>query len=188
MKVIGIVGSPRKGGNTEILTKFTLDLIAKEGIETELITLAGLDIKPCNACGVCRKEEKCTIEDDLFPIYLKMKAAEGIILSTPVYNGSATGLMKCFTERTSYISSGSGRVFSGKVGAPLVVARRAGHNFTFAQMLLWYTNQGLFIPSSTYWNIAFGRDKGEVMQDKEGLATAQNLAKNMAFLMKKLYG
>jgi len=57
MKAIGIVGSPRKGGNTEILTKHTLKAIAEEGLDTELITLSGLDIQPCNACMACADGE-----------------------------------------------------------------------------------------------------------------------------------
>ena len=93
MKVIGIVGSPRKNGNTELLTRHTLKAIAEEGLDTELVRLAGLDIRPCTACMACKKEEICSIEDDLFPIYLKMKKADGIILASPVYYGSATGLV-----------------------------------------------------------------------------------------------
>ena len=93
MKAIGVVGSPRKGGNTEILTKHTLEAIKEEGLTTELIKLAGLDIRPCNACMVCRDEERCPIDDDLFPLYTKMKEADAIILASPVYFGSATALL-----------------------------------------------------------------------------------------------
>jgi len=186
MKVIGIVGSPRINGNTELLTSHTLKAISEEGLDTELIRLAGLEIKPCNACMACRKEESCPIADDLFPIYLKMKEAEGIILASPVYFGSATALMKALMERVGYISGSHGRPFSGKVGGALVVARRAGKNFTFAQLTYWFQILGFFMPGSTYWNVAIGRDKGEVEQDEEGLRTAWNFGKNMAFLIKKL--
>ena len=187
MKAIGIVGSPRRNGNTEILTRHALKAIEEDGLDTELVTLADLDIRPCNACMACRGEERCPIDDDLFPLYLKMKEVHAVILSSPVYNGSATALLKAYMERTGYISSGNGKVFAGKVGGPLVVARRAGQNFTFAQMLFWFHGQGFFMPGSTYWNIAFGRDKGEVEQDSEGLTTAWNFGKNVAFLVKKLY-
>jgi multimeric flavodoxin WrbA len=186
MKVIGIVGSPRKNGNTELLTKHTLKAISEEGLDIELIRLAGLDIKPCNACMACREEEHCPIEDGLFPIYLKMKAAEGIILASPVYFGSATALIKSLMERVGYISRWNGDPFCGKVGGPLVVARRAGKNFTIAQLTCWFQILGFFIPGSTYWNVAIGREKGEVEQDEEGLNTAWNFGKNMAFLIKKL--
>lgn len=186
MKAIGIVGSPRKDGNTEILTKHTLKAIAEEGLDTELITLSGLDIRPCDGCRVCLdEEERCHIDDDLFAIYTKMKKAEAIILASPVYFGSATALLKAFMERTGRIGGFRG-VFKGKVGGPLVVARRAGQNFTFAQLMYWFHILGFFMPGSTYWNIAFGREKGEVENDEEGLATAWNFGKNVAFLVKKL--
>jgi multimeric flavodoxin WrbA len=70
MKVIGIVGSPRKIGNTELLTRHALRAISEEGLHTAIIRLAGLEIKPCTACMACKKQEICTIEDDLFPVYL----------------------------------------------------------------------------------------------------------------------
>ena len=185
MKAIGIVGSPRKNGNTEILTRHTLKAIEEEGLDTELITLAGLDIRPCNACGVCIDEERCSIDDDFLPLYNKMKEADAIILASPVYYGSATALLKALMERTGYLG-GRRRVFAGKVGGPLVVARRAGQNFTFAQIMYWFHILGFFVPGSTYWNIALGREKGEVEKDEEGMTTAWNFGKNIALLVKKL--
>ena len=186
MKAIGIVGSPRKNGNTEIITKHTLEAIEEEGIETELITLAGLNIQPCNACRVCTNEETCPIDDDVFPIYRKMKAADAIVVASPVYYGSATALIKALMERAGQIGRSQGRIGSGKVGGALVVARRAGKTFTFAQLTLWFQILGFFVPGSTYWNVAIGREKGEVEKDEEGLKTAWNFGKNIAFLVKKL--
>ncbi|MDD4858764.1 MAG: flavodoxin family protein [Dehalococcoidales bacterium] len=188
MKAIGIVGSPRKNGNTELLMAHTLKAIGEEGIETELVRLAGLDIKPCNACMTCKTEERCAIKDDLFPIYIKLKEADGIILGSPVYYGSATGLVKCFMERVGYISRWNGEPLRGKTGGPLVVARRAGKNFTMAQLTLWFQILGFYIPGSSYWNVAIGREKGEVEHDEEGMRTAWNFGKNMAYLIKKLKG
>jgi multimeric flavodoxin WrbA len=185
VKAIGIVGSPRKGGNSEILTEHALQAIAEEGLETELIRLAGLDIRPCNACMVCKEEERCPIDDDLFPVYEKMKEAEAIIVASPVYYSSINALSKAFLERAGYISR-TKRVFAGKVGGPLVVARRAGKNFAFAELLLWFHVMEIIMPGSTYWNVAIGRDKGEVKGDEEGLKTAWNFGKNVAFVVKKL--
>lgn len=185
MKAIGVVGSPRKGGNTEILTKHALQAIKEEGIATELVRLAGMDIRPCNACQVCRKEEKCPIDDDLLPLYQKLKEFDAIILSTPVYFASASAQMKAFMDRAGYIAIKE-RAFAGKVGGPLVVARRSGKSFTFAELMFWFHYQGFYMPGSTYWNVAIGRDKGEVRQDQEGLTTAWNFGKNIAFLVKKL--
>src|SRR4030043_2095540 len=119
MKVIGVVGSPRKNGNTELLTRHTLKAIAEEGVDTELIRLAGLDIRPCTACMACKKEENCSIEDDLFPIYLKMKEADGIILASPVYYGSPPGLLKALLGGGCYIARLNREPFRGKGGGPL---------------------------------------------------------------------
>jgi multimeric flavodoxin WrbA len=187
LKAIGIVGSPRKNGNTEIITNHVLKAISEEGIETELIQLAGRDIRPCNACMACQKEERCSIQDDMFPLYLKMKESDAIILSSPVYFGSCTGLMKAFIERTGYVARFGKNSFAGKVGGPLVVARRAGKNFTLAQIMYWFMIMDMIVPGSTYWNVSVGREKGEVENDKEGMATAWHFGKNIASLVKKLH-
>jgi multimeric flavodoxin WrbA len=185
MKAVAVVGSPRKNGNTEILTQYALQTIAEEGIDTELIRLAGLDIQPCDACMVCRNGKPCPIKDDLLPVYHQVEEADAIILASPVYFGSATAQLKAFMDRVGYIS-GPERVFAGKVGGPLVVARRAGQNFTFAQIMYWFHILGFYMPGSTYWNIAVGREKGEVSGDEEGLRTTRNFAKNIALLLDKL--
>ncbi len=186
MKALGIVGSPRKGGNTETITSHALKALAEEGIETELIPLAGLRIEGCTACGACANAETCPIDDDLLPIYHKMKEADCIILSSPVYFSSATALIKGLMERTGFIGRNNGRVFKGKTGGPIVVGRRGGQNFTFAQMNYWYQILEFYMTGASYWNIAFGRNKGEVANDQEGLDTAWSFGKNLAYLMKKL--
>jgi multimeric flavodoxin WrbA len=186
LKAIGIVGSPRKGGNSEILTAHCLKAMAEEGLETELVRLAGLDIKGCNACGYCNDHVGyCSIEDDLQAVHTKMVAADAIIVASPVYYSSATSLVKGFLERAAYMSRKS-QVFKGKVGGPLVVARRGGQNFTFAELLFWFHMMQIINPGSTYWNMAFGREKGEVEKDEEGLNIAWNFGKNVANLVKKL--
>lgn len=150
------------------------------------MSLAGLDIRPCNACMACRKEEEqCTIDDDVWPVYLKMKEADALILATPVYYSSVTGLMTSFKERVGFIA-GPKKPFKGKVGGPLVVARRAGTNFAHAELMLWFHIMEIIMPGSTYWNIAYGREKGEVERDEEGMKTAWNFGKNVAWLVKKL--
>ena len=184
MKALGIVGSPRKGGNTELYMAHTLKTIAEEGIDTELLSLAGKDIRPCTACMACRGTEKCSIDDDVLPIYFKMKEADAIIIGTPVYFQGPTGLIRSFVERTGYISLQNGRVFAGKVGGPLVVTRRSAMSLAYAQMLLWFSGQRFFIPGSTA--TAFGRDKGDVLKDEEGMTNARDFGKGIAFLLKKL--
>lgn len=184
--VLGIVGSPRVGGNTELLVAEALRAAEEEGAETELLRLAGKEIKPCDACLYCRKTGECRIEDDFKAIFEKMVEADGLILSSPVYFGSATPQIKALIDRAGYLSGAKGRVFENKVGGAMVVARRAGQNFTFAQLLFFFLHQGMIVPGSTYWNMAFGRAKGGVTEDEEGLRTARNFGKKMIWLLGKI--
>jgi len=81
---------------------------------------------------------------------------------------------------------GQRRLFSRKIGGPVIVARRAGQNFTYAQLMYWYIINDMIVVGSTYWNIAFGREKGQVLQDEEGLRTVDRFAENLAWLAAKL--
>jgi multimeric flavodoxin WrbA len=96
--------------------------------------------------------------------------------------------MKALIDRAGYLSIAKGRVFENKVGAAIAVARRAGQNFTFAQLLFFFLHQGMIVPGSTYWNVAFGRNRGDVEMDEEGLRTARNLGKKMVWLINKIKG
>jgi multimeric flavodoxin WrbA len=184
VKVVGIVGSPRRGGNTEILTQIALDEIQKEGIETELIRLAEKKILPCDGCRGCVETGKCHIKDDFASVFAKMKEADGIILATPVYYGAATPQIVSLISR---FYATHNKPLKRKVGGPIVVARRAGHNFTLAQLMFFFMISEMIIPGSTYWNIAFGRQKRDVFKDTEGINTIKNFAHNTAWLLKKLH-
>jgi multimeric flavodoxin WrbA len=189
MKAIAICGSPRKEGNTEILLQRCLSVLKARGIQTELVRLAGKEIKPCRACNVCteKKDKKCAIKnDDFHEVFEKMLAADIIVVGSPVYFGSATPQIMALLDRAGYVGRFNGNLFSRKLGGPIVVARRAGQNFTYAQLLFWFMISGMVVPGSTYWNIAFGRAVGEVSNDKEGLETAENFAENLAWLAEKL--
>jgi multimeric flavodoxin WrbA len=183
VKVVGIVGSTRRGGNTEALTRIALEEIQKEGLETELISLADKKIEPCDGCRSCSKTGKCHIKDDFDSVFAKMKEADGIILSTPVYYGAATPQISSLISR---FYATRDKPLKGKVGGPIVVARRAGQNFTFAQLLFFFMISEMIVPGSSYWNVAFGRSKGDVLKDEEGISTVKNFGHNVAWLLKKI--
>jgi len=183
MKVVGVVGSARPGGNTETLTRIALEEIQKEGLETELISLVGKKIEPCDGCRSCSETGKCHIKDDFASIFTKMKKADGIILATPVYYGAATPQMVSLISR---FYAARGKPLKNKVGGPIVVARRAGHNFTLAQLMFFFMISEMIVPGSSYWNVAFGRSKGDVLKDKEGIKTIKKFGHNMVWLLKKI--
>ena len=189
MKAIAINGSARKGGNTEALLRKCLGVLEEAGIAGELVGLHDKTIKPCRACNVCfkNKDLKCSTGDDDFAgIFEKMCGADIIILGSPVYFGSATANLKALMDRSGYVSRANGNVFSRKLGGPVVVARRAGQNFTYAQLIYWYMIADMIVPGSTYWNIGFGLDPGQVNEDKEALETVARFAENLAWLAKKI--
>ncbi len=189
MRVLGISGSPRRKGNTDILVKTVLEVLASEGLQTEFLSLADRPIKPCMACRGCFASDtiRCVQEDPAFEgILEKFAEADGILLGSPVYFGSASPQIMALLDRVGYVARRHPHLLRRKVGAAIVVARRAGQNFTFAQLNYFFLISEMIVPGSTYWNVAFGREKGEVRQDAEGIETVKNLARNMAWLMKQL--
>lgn len=188
MKVLAINGSPRKAGNTTNLIKSVFKELEAEGIETEMISLAGKKLAGCMACMQCMKNKdmKCVIDDDLNPIIPKLKEADGIILGSPVYYANVSGQMKCFIDRAGFVSGANDNFLRRKVGAPVVAVRRAGATNTFDAMNKFFFIKEMVVPGSTYWNLGIGLHPGDVESDEEGQTTMTNLGKNMAWLMKKL--
>ncbi len=184
-KVIGIVGSPRPIGNTRYLVNEALETLKTEGIDVALIPLDGKRIAPCEACNACAELLNCQIEDDFQEVFEKMKAADGIIVGSPVYFGSASPQVMALLDRAGFVGMKT-RAFERKAGAAIAVARRAGANFTFAQLNYFFFINGMIVPGSTYWNVGYGLGPEEVKEDEEAIVTVRNLARNMAWLIKKL--
>lgn len=99
MKVLGLVGSYRKNGNTDILVKTALKEIENENIETKYIFLGDYDINDCIGCEGCRKTKKCVINDDMQKIYPLLLEYDAVILSSPTYFYNVTGKVKNFIDR-----------------------------------------------------------------------------------------
>ena len=191
MNIVGIAGSLRSKSNTLHYVEHALNVLADKGYGTELISLRGTEIKPCNGCYDCVKKGYCTIENDEFAAILaKMKTAEGLILGSPVYLSSVVPQMMSLLARATFVAYWNDKFFTGKVGGPITVARRAGHNLAFSQLLLWFFINGVTVPGSTYWNVGMAGTGGarDAENDEEGLATVVNFAHNMADVMQKIFG
>jgi multimeric flavodoxin WrbA len=190
MKVVGIAGSLRPQSNTLYYVKTALETLEREGVQTELISLRGKEIKPCTGCYDCTRQGRCTIEgDDFDEILERMRTAEGLILGSPVYLSSVVPQMMALLDRATFVAYWNNKFFTGKVGGPVTVARRAGHNMAFSQLLLWFFINGLIVPGSTYWNVGTAGTGGarDAEKDTEGLQTVTQFARNMAGLMKRLF-
>ena len=189
MKVVSFNGSARKDGNTALLIRRVLEVLEAEGLETELIQLAGEHISGCNACRTCfsTKNHRCVIEDDNVNAYIqKIMEADGVILGSPVYFSMMSPELKALIDRAGYVALANDYLFKRKVGAAVVAVRRAGAIPTFDAINHFFLINQMIIPASTYWNVGFGRKKEDVASDEEGLKTMENLGTNMAWLIKKL--
>jgi multimeric flavodoxin WrbA len=189
MKVVAFNGSARKDGNTAILLKRVLQTLESEGIETELIQLAGEQIHGCTACRTCfnTKNQRCVIETDNVNAYIqKMVQADGILLGSPTYFSMMTPEMKALIDRAGFVARVQPEMFRYKVGAAVVAVRRAGGMSTFEAINNFFLINEMIIPGSSYWNIGVGHKKGEIENDAEGMKTMETLGRNMAWLLKKI--
>jgi multimeric flavodoxin WrbA len=100
MKIVGILGSPRKNGNTEILLDVALEEARKNGALVSKISLRNKSVAPCNGCLKCVKTGTCVIKDDMGEIYKKMLESDGIVWASPVYFWSMSGQTKIVMDRT----------------------------------------------------------------------------------------
>ncbi|MFX0100977.1 MAG: flavodoxin family protein [Candidatus Hodarchaeota archaeon] len=113
-KILVVLGSPRKNGNTTILANQAIEGAKEADAEVENVRLQGLNIAPCNACDACRKSGHCTIDDDMIPLYDKIEKADAILLASPVYWFNMSAQMKLFIDRTYAVESNGRYALTGK--------------------------------------------------------------------------
>lgn len=189
LKAITINGSSRVGGNTQIILELIGDVLKTGGVEVEYVKIGGELLRGCTACCKCKEngDGKCIFNDDIVnEVIAKMYESDIIITGAPVYFGSMPAEMNALLDRAGYAARPDMR-FSRKIGGPFTVARKAGQNFTYAQMLYWYMLNDMIVPGSKYWNVAVARDKGEIREDKEALGVAERFAENLLWLGEKLF-
>ena len=189
MKVVAFNGSPRRNGNTAILINEVFRTLENEGIETEMIQLGNKPVHGCTACGKCREiqDGKCHIKNDHLNFCIeKMIEADGIIIGSPVYFADVTPEVKALIDVAGYVTRANNHILKRKTGAGVIAVRRGGALHAFETINNFFLISQMIVPGSSYWNFAFGRNAGEVVNDAEGMQTIKTLAENMAWLMKKL--
>ena len=132
MKILGIVCSPRKGGNTEILVEQVLASARDLGADTELDFIADKKIAPCDGCESCLVTGKCKVDDDMQGMYPKLIEADGIVFGTPVYFWGMTAQAKTLIDRTFIFRRN--RPLRNKIAAFAVVGRRRGISQTLSAL------------------------------------------------------
>lgn len=181
MKVLMLNGSAKMEGNTYTALEEVGKQLEKEGIQYEIFQLGGDPVRDCIGCGQC-SEQGCVFTDDKVNEFVaKAKEADGFVFGTPVYYAHPSGRIQSFLDRVFY---SSGKAFAFKPGASVSVARRGGTTASFDVLNKYFGISQMPVVGSTYWNIAHGAKPGETEQDKEGMQTMRNLARNMAWMLK----
>ncbi len=181
MKIISICGSPRKNGNTEIMLKEVLKEAQKEGAKTELIQLAGKNIKYCLGCDDCGYP--CKIKDDMNEIHKKMIEADIIVIGSPVYYCNVSGLLKNFMDRCTCLTKGL--KLKNKIGAAVTVSGFFAGN-TEAEYHIWdFLNwQGIILPGRCTAE-GYAEKKGEILRKKDNLKSAKELGRRLVSFYKE---
>jgi multimeric flavodoxin WrbA len=189
MKVLAIIGSARKEGNTTALTKIVFEELEKEGVETELIELAGKNLKGCMACYKCfqNKDKSCIIKtDEMNELITKMVEADAVILGSPTYFANVSSNIKALIDRAGLVGIANDYLFKRKIGVAVVAVRRAGSVNVFDAINKFFFINQMIVPGSVYWNLGIGLQPGDVNNDEEGVRTMKILGENMAWLLKKI--
>ena len=183
MNVLIINGSPRKDGNTSLAVAELVKTFAEEGVGTHVEQIGARDIRGCVACNQCAKLGKCVFDDAVNEIAPLFEKADGLVVASPVYYGSANATVVAFLDRLFYSAPIDKRM---KVGAAVACARRGGTTATFDELNKYFTISGMPVASGQYWNAVHGMQPGEAAKDAEGLQQMRTLARNMTFLMKSI--
>ena len=182
-KVLMINGSPREKGNIALAFSEMEKVFDELGVDYENIQIGKMDVRGCIACETCRGTGKCVFNDIVNELSAKLEKADGLVIGSPVYYGSANGTLMSALQRMFY-SNHSDK--SLKVGASVVSARRSGCTATFDELNKFFTLSNMPVATSQYWNNIYGWEPGEGRVDDEGCQVMRVLARNMVFLMESI--
>ena len=183
MKILGLSFSPRVQGNTDILLEAALSSAQRLKAETELYTVAGKDIHPCDGCASCWETGKCHIEDDMQEVYQKMQGADGIIFGTPVYFYNMTAQGKTVIDRTFALGR-SKKGLANKVGGIVAVGGSLGL-VDAVKDLYFFMIVARMLPAS--FVAAYGGAKGDVKKLPKCMQAARNLGKQVVKIAEKKF-
>jgi len=181
--ILGLVGSPRKGGNTEQLMERVLAAAREAGAETKLFTVAGRAIAPCSACDAClnNPDEFCAIEDAMAELYPLMEWADAIVFGSPVYMGTMTAQLKAVFDRSRPLWRKPGGLLQKAAAAVVVGEGRWGRQEFALQTIYWAAaNHGMIVfePEADVCGVADA--PGDIENDEQALRAAANLGRRLA--------
>ena len=191
IKILGVSGSPRHG-NTDFLVKAALrGSLSVEGVETEFVSLVGKQIRPCLGCGYCIDHNECSQKDDMVKLYPKFLSADGIIIGSPVYFGTVSGLCKNMLDRIRGVGTKE-KHLRLKVGGAIAVGggKNSGQEFTLQTIHYWFFHNdmlpvGMTSPHGQLGATSSAQNIGDVRRDKwrAGRLKRETSAVEMAWML-----
>lgn len=181
MKVLLINGSPRPAGNTRTVLEAMQREFESQGMETEMLWIGNQPVRGCIACQKCYELGRCTFSDELYVRAREaVESCDALVVGSPTYYAGPNGSLCALLDRLFY---SSGAQLRGKPACAVAICRRGGADCTADRLNKYFQILDMPMPTSNYWNIAFGRRPGEVTADAEGMQTAQLLARNLVWMM-----
>ena len=192
VKIIGIIGSPRKNGNTAYLVEKALEAAKEAGADVESYHLGKMKIEPCNACDICKMTGECPKDDDINEILSKLQKAQGVIIGSPVYFGNVSAQLKMFIDRSRPLRADFKLL--NKVGGAIAVggSRNGGQETTIAAIHEFLLIHDCIVvgdgsPLAHYGGTGFAGAVGGIKGDEFGIETSKNIGKRVTTLAKKIW-
>ena len=190
MNILGISGSPRPDGNTANAVQHALNLLKNKRFTTHYISLTNKKITPCISCWECAKTYACIFDDDMSEILDAMNWCQGMIVGSPVFFGMVSGQLKimmdrCVVMRPNY---GDPLPMSGKIGGAIACAysRNGGQEMTIQNIHTFFLQMNMRVIGDGSEYVHTGATiAGDAKEDAWGLETVENLARNLADMLRK---
>lgn len=182
MKAVGFIGSPRKGGNTEILVNEILSGAAEKGAHTSAYSLNDQNIKGCQACLHCKEHPGCVLKDDMQKLYDEIMKADAVIIGSPIYMWQMSGQTKIFIDRLLPFMNPEYSLKKGR-GKDLVLAFTQGQSDS-ASFMPYYESTGEMLESLGFnikgLIVAPGvNDKEDIRKQKDTLKKARSMGREL---------
>ena len=181
MNVLGISGTPRKGGNSEILLNAALEPFAEAKWEVNRILLSENKIEPCVGCESCGERKSCFIEDDMYKVYETFVKCDAVIIAAPSYWRNVPAQLKALFDRTFAVRDT--KPLSGKLGGAISVGRATaggGQSMVINIIYNFYLSAGaLCVPGELNGVTASADKPGDILTQPRRLEQARTLGNNI---------
>jgi multimeric flavodoxin WrbA len=181
-KILAVVGSPRKGGNTDLLVSRIAEGAGAADAQAEVVRLGELQIRECDGCHACWKGRPCSKQDDMLALYPKIAASEAIVFGTPVYWYGPTALMKGFIDRFVYFNCEANRPMVRGKRAAVAIVLEERHEQTWRPVIEFFDKSLAYLemkPAGTIIVPGVGK-KGDILKQAQRLEEAYRLGTRLA--------